>query len=129
MGAGCVACSGHSPGGPGRLGIADPEGLSQGEDAIQRRCGQASSHSFISSCKEKFEQKGGVSFLGNASWPVTSENHEACPDVRALLLRGSGQRKSRAGLGVPGGVSVLSWGSLGSEFYLGDKSVKALFLV
>ena len=44
---------------------------------------KASSYSFISSCKEKFEHKGGISFLENASWPVTSENREACPDVRA----------------------------------------------
>lgn len=80
MGVGSLARGGHSPGGPGCLGIADPEGLSQGEDAIQR-CLQASSYSFISSCKEKFEHKGGVSFLENASWPVRSENREVCPDV------------------------------------------------
>lgn len=36
VGAGSVARGGHSPGGPGCLGIADPEGLSQGEDVIQR---------------------------------------------------------------------------------------------
>lgn len=36
VGVGSLAQGGHSPGGPGCLGIADPEGLSQGEDAIQR---------------------------------------------------------------------------------------------
>lgn len=59
-------------------------------------------------------------FLENVSWPVTSENREACPDVRALLLRGSGQRKSHAGLRVPGDVSVLSWGGVwGANFTWG----------
>ena len=36
----------------------------------------------------------------------------------ALLLRGSGQRKSRAGLRVPGMFLSCPGGSLGSEFYL-----------
>lgn len=57
-----------------------------------------------------------------------------CPCLRlglilrcALLLRGSGQRKSRAGLRVPGMFLSCPGGSLGSEFYLAISQLRLCF--
>ena len=57
-----------------------------------------------------------------------------CPCLRsglilccALLLRGSGQRKSRAGLQVPGMFLSCPGGSLGSEFYLVISQLRLCF--
>lgn len=57
-----------------------------------------------------------------------------CPCLRsglilrcALLLRGSGQRKSRAGLRVPGMFLSCPGGSLGSEFYLAISQFRLCF--